>query len=126
MLPLGLTAVEEPDEIAGCLSYVAALGPAFLVAGGSTRRGAIAVEATDPAVRLIVDVGESVIVRSGEAPAGALHLTGPAVELVEALSFRGPLPCVVADEHRWLLGGLADVFEQDDHHDRLTHTNIGI
>ena len=109
----GSTAVEEPDEIAGCLGYVAALSPAFVVAGGSTRRGAIAVEASDPAVRFVVDVGESVIVRAGEAPGGALHLTGPAVELVEGLSFRGPLPCQVADEHRWLLEGLAEVFEHE-------------
>ena len=113
VLPLGLTPVEEPDEIAGCLGYVAALSPAFVVAAGSTRPGAIAVEATDPDVRFVVDVGESVVVRAGEAPAGALHLTGPAVELVEALSFRVPLPCPVADEHRWLLKGLAGVFDQE-------------
>jgi len=113
VLPLGMTPVEEPDEIAGCLGYVAALSPAFAVAAGSTRRGAIAVDATDPDVRFVVDVGESVVVRSGKAPAAALHVTGPAVELVEALSFRGSLPCPVADEHRWLLSGLAGVFEQE-------------
>lgn len=113
VLPLGLTPVEEPDEIAGCLGYVAALSPAFAVAAGSSRRGAIAVDASEPDVRFVVDVGESVVVRAGEAPAGALHLTGPAVGLVEALSFRGPLPCPVADEHRWLLSGLGGVFEQE-------------
>ena len=113
VLPLGLTPVEEPDEIAGCLIYVAALSPAFVVGGGSTRPGAIAVEATDLDVRFVVDVGDSVLVRAGEVPAGALHLTGTAVDLVEALSFRSPLPCRVADEHRWLLTGLAGVFDQE-------------
>jgi uncharacterized protein (TIGR03083 family) len=112
VIPLGLTPVDEPDELAGCLTYVAALSPAFAVAGGSTRRGAIAVEATHPEVRFVVDVGESVVVRAGEAPAGALRLTGSAVELIEALSFRAPLPCPVADEHRWLLDGLAEVFDR--------------
>jgi len=32
--------------------------------------------------------------------------------LVEALSFRGPLPCPVADHQRWLLSGLADAFDR--------------
>lgn len=112
VLPLGLTPVEEPDEIAGCLRYSAALSPAFAVAGGTTRHGAIAVEVTDPDIDFVVDVGESVVVRAGVAPVGALRLTGPAVELVEALSFRGPLPCPVADDHQWLLDGLAQVFDR--------------
>ena len=37
--------------------------------------GAIAVEATDPDVRFVVDVGESVVVRAGDAPSDALRLT---------------------------------------------------
>ena len=113
VLPLGLTPVEELDEITGCLGYGAALSPAFVVAGGSTRQGAIAVEATDPDVRFIVDVGASVVVRAGDAPADALRLTGPAVELVEGLSFRVPLPCPVADDHKWLLSNLAEVFDRE-------------
>lgn len=113
VLPLGLTPVEEPDEIAGCLGYGAALSPAFAVAGGSTRRGAIAVDATDPDTRFVVEVGESVVVRAGDAPADALRLTGPAVELVEGLGFRVPLPCPVADDHKWLLSGLAEVFDRE-------------
>ena len=113
MLPLGLTAVEEPDEIAGCLGYVAALSPAFVVAGGSTRSGRDRGRGQRPRRpfrrrrRRVSDRPR------GEAPGGALHLTGPAVELVEGLSFRGPLPCQVADEHRWLLNGLAEVFEHE-------------
>jgi hypothetical protein len=113
VLPLGLDPVEEPDEIIGCLGYGAALSPAFAVARGSTRRGAIAVDATDPDVRFVVDVGESVVVRAGDAPPDALRLTGPAVELTEALSFRVPLPYPVADDHQWLLDGLAEVFDRE-------------
>jgi uncharacterized protein (TIGR03083 family) len=112
VLPLGLTPVEEPDEITGSLVYVAALSPMLMVAGGSTRRGAIAVEASDPDVGFVVDVDESVALRAGGAPADAPRLHGSAVELVEALSFRRPLPCPVGDEHRWLLGGLAEVFDR--------------
>jgi uncharacterized protein (TIGR03083 family) len=113
VLPLGLIPVEEPDEIAGCLGYGAALGPAFAVAGGATRQGAIAVEATNPDLRLVVEVGESVVVRAGDAPADALCLTGPAVGLIEALSFRGPLPCPVATDEQWLVSGLAEVFDRE-------------
>ena len=38
-------------------------------------------------------------------------LAGDAVTLVEGLSFRGPLDHALADEDRWLLGGLAEVFD---------------
>jgi uncharacterized protein (TIGR03083 family) len=113
VLPLGLTPVEEPDEITGGLAYCAALSPAFAVAGGSTRQGSIVVEATGPDVRFVVEVGESVVVHDGAAMGDALRLTGPAVELLEALSFRAPLPCAVPDGQRWLLGGLAEVFDRE-------------
>ncbi|MGH9274201.1 MAG: maleylpyruvate isomerase family mycothiol-dependent enzyme [Acidimicrobiales bacterium] len=111
-LPLGLVPVEEADEIAGCLRYAAALSPAFAVASGSTRRGSILIETTDPEVRVVIDVGEGVVVHDGDAPADALHLTGSAVELVEALSYRVPLPEPVADEHQWMLDGLAQIFDR--------------
>ena len=113
VLSLGLTPVEEPDEVTGCLGYGAALSPAFVVAGGSTRVGSIEVEATSPDVRFVVEVGESVVVHDGDAPSDALRLTGPAIELVEALSFRVPMPCSVPDERRWLLSGLAEVFDRE-------------
>jgi uncharacterized protein (TIGR03083 family) len=113
LLPLGLAPVDEPDEIAGSLVYCAALSPAFAVAGGSTRPGSIVVETTDPDVRFVVEVGAAVVVRAGDAPDGPLHLAGPAVELLEALSFRAPPACPVPDEQRWLLGGLAEVFDRE-------------
>nr|MDQ3294690.1 maleylpyruvate isomerase N-terminal domain-containing protein [Actinomycetota bacterium] len=103
VLPLGLAPVEDDDEIAGCLTYGAALSPAFAVAHSRGRTGAVAVAASDPDVRFVVEVGDGVVVRDGDAPDGALRLEGPAVELVEALSFRVPLPCPVPAEHEWLL-----------------------
>jgi uncharacterized protein (TIGR03083 family) len=112
LLPLGLAPVEEPGEVMACLAYAAALSPAFVVAGGSTRAGAIAVEASQPSTQLVVEVGPSVRVRQGEPPDGALRLTGPAVDLLEALSFRGPLPCPVPADQAWLLEGLAEVFDR--------------
>ena len=48
------------------------------------------------------------VVRSSAARA-----VGAAVELVEALSFRVPLPCPVADDHQRLLTGLAEVFDRE-------------
>ncbi len=112
-LPLGLPPVEEPDEVTGCLAYAAALSPAFAVAAGSAREGTIAVEATNPDTRFVVEVGGSVVVRGGETDADALHLSGAAVELLEGLSFRQALPCPVDERHRWLLSGLATVFDRE-------------
>jgi uncharacterized protein (TIGR03083 family) len=111
-LPLDLVPVDEADEIAGCLRYAVALSPAFTVAAGSTRQGSIVVEATDPDVRVVVDVGEGIVVREGDASADALVLTGSAVELLEALSYRAPLRERVDAEHQWLFDGLAEVFDR--------------
>jgi len=113
VLPLGLTPVDEPDEIIGGLAYCAALSPAFAVAGGSTRTGAIVIDATDPDVRFVVEVGESVIVHAGDGPADPLQLTGRAVELVEALSFRAPPTFQIDERHRWLMDGLAEAFDRE-------------
>ena len=114
VLPLGLTPVEDPDEIVGCLGYGAALSPAFAVARGETRSGAIAVDATDPDTRFVVSVEDSAVrVHDGEPPPDALRLTGSAVALLEALSFREPLPCAVPGNRQWLLDGLATVFDRE-------------
>ena len=115
VLPLGLPAVDEPDEVAACLRYAAALGPSFGVAKGEGHTGTLAVEVTDPDLTVVVDVGPDAIhVHSGPVPADAtLVLRGSAVDLVEALSIRGPLGQEVPDDARWLLAGLAEVFETD-------------
>jgi len=111
VLPLGLDAVEQPDEVVGCLQYVAALGPAFLATGGSTRQGVLQVEATDPDVAFVVEVGRSVVVRDGSGPPGTPVIAGRSVDLIEALSLRAPLGPTFAEQDRWLLGGLAEVFD---------------
>jgi uncharacterized protein (TIGR03083 family) len=113
LLPLGRPAVVDDDEVRGSLRYVAALGPAFAVATGPEgRAGAYVVDTTDPEERFVVEVGTTVRLHDGDAPDGALHLRGPALELLEALSIRGPLEMAVADDQVWMLGGLARAFRQ--------------
>jgi uncharacterized protein (TIGR03083 family) len=112
-LPLGIAPVEEDDEIRLGLEYAAALSPTFLAAHGSTRTGVVAVDATGPDVRFVVEVGPTVVVRhDADAPADSLRLTGDAVELLEALSVRAPLPVDIPADDRWLLSGLPEVFDQ--------------
>jgi uncharacterized protein (TIGR03083 family) len=108
-LPLGLTPEEEADEIVCSLRYAAGLGPAFAV--GGDRAGALVVDVTDPVVRFVVEVGDSVHLHCGATPTGALHLRGDAVVLLEALSVRGQVaPDDVPAEQAWLLDGLASAF----------------
>ena len=111
LLPLGLAPVLEPDEVVACLAYAAALGPALLAAGGSVRRGTLAVDGTEPEVRIVVDVGSSVLLRLDTAAVGGACLAGRAVDLIEGLSFRAPLTADVAAGDRWLLSGLDTAFD---------------
>jgi uncharacterized protein (TIGR03083 family) len=109
-LPLGLDPPAEPDEVGSALRYVGALSPAFAVQSGLPCRGVHALEATDPTMHVVLDVGESVVVRDDAAPPGAPCLRGDAVELVEALSLRAPLPASTPHQWRRLLEGLATIF----------------
>jgi uncharacterized protein (TIGR03083 family) len=110
-LPLGLSPVTEPDEVTVALGYAAALSPTFLASLGSTRLGSIDVQVTDPDVRVFIEVGPQVVIRDGGAPEGAVVITGDAVEVLEALSLRGPFPVPPPEEGRWMLEGLAQVFD---------------
>ena len=113
VLPLGLPPVEEPDEIADSLRYVAALSPLFAVTAGAGRAGSVVIDATEPDVHLVVDVAaDGVVVHDGEPSTDPLRFTGPAVELIEGLSFRSPFSQPVADEHRWLFHGLGKAFDR--------------
>ena len=114
VLPLGLAPVEEPDEVAASLRYVAALSPAFALNAGIDERGTMEVEVTDPHVSLVVDVGDRVTVRDGNDADVDLRFTGPAVDLLEALSFRRPLDQPVPAGAAWMLRGLADIFDSPD------------
>jgi hypothetical protein len=111
-LPLGLTPDVEADEIGSCLRYAGALSPTFALATGRQFSGdAFGLEANDPELSLVFDVGESVAVRDDDVPTGAPCLRGDAVTLVEALSLRTPLPATSPAEWRHLLAGLAGAFD---------------
>jgi uncharacterized protein (TIGR03083 family) len=114
VLPLGMAPVEEPDEVAVSLEYAAALGPAFLAMGGSTRAATLVVDGTDPTTHVVIELGPTVVVHDGEASPGAVRISGRSAELVEALSFRTPFSFDVADDDRWLFDGLATVFDLVD------------
>lgn len=113
-LPLDGPTVLDDDEVTGCLLYASVLGPGFAAMQGHDRTGRLAVVATDRPVAVEVDHGITVTARLVD-PAiadGDLVLRADAVALIEAMSQRGPLPVEVADEDRWLLGTLAEVFDQ--------------
>jgi uncharacterized protein (TIGR03083 family) len=113
-LPLALPLTEEPDELAVCLRYAAGLSPAFAVSAGAAVPGSFAVESTDPAMSFVLEVGgDTVFVRDRSGSSGAPSLRGPAVELIEALSFRMPLDATAPPEWCSLLAGLADVFDTE-------------
>ena len=112
-LPRGVTPPVEPDEVLSCLRYAAALSPAIAVNSGNAVAGVFRVEATDPELSFAVQVAQSVAVRDGSAPRDAPCLRGGAVELVEALSIRAPLPPSTPPEWHQLLEGLASAFDAE-------------
>jgi hypothetical protein len=70
-------------------------------------------ETTDPDGCVVVEVTDRVVVHDQPPADPAVVLRGSAVNLVEALSVRGPLPDSVPASHRWLVDTLATVFEAD-------------
>lgn len=110
--PLGIETAVVADEVRSCLRYAAALGPGLAVSTGAVTPGTYVVDARDPECRFTVEVGTSVAVHA--VPASELSeppaLCGDAVDLVEALSLRAPLPDSAPPEWRTLLEGLATVF----------------
>lgn len=114
LLPLGVEPAEEADEITACLRYAAALGPAFAATKNPAARGTLAIEASEPELGIVVEVGARVDVRSGDTTDAQLTLRGNAVDLVEALSVRRPFDPPIPEESAWLVGGLAAVFQLAD------------
>jgi len=108
-LPLGLRPDEVPDEVAGSLRYAAGLGPALLATTGSTRLGAFAVTATDPAVTFVVEIGPSVLVSDTPGSDGMATISGGAVALAEAFSCRRPPPSLSAAD-QWMVDSLGTAF----------------
>lgn len=112
-VPLGLASPDEPDEVESCLRYAAAVGPALTISEGNATSGPLAVVATDPDVCFTIDVGESVVVRRDPPPADAPCLRGRAVDLIDALSVRAPLPDDAPAEWHRLVHRLATVFDTE-------------
>jgi uncharacterized protein (TIGR03083 family) len=110
-LPLGLQAVVEPDEVVSCLQYAAAVSPALGIGLDRSGAGILAVDATDPSVRFVLEVNDCVVLRAGSVDADVPCLRGDAVELTEALSLRLPLPASVPVEWRHALGGIEAAFD---------------
>jgi uncharacterized protein (TIGR03083 family) len=110
LLPLGITPVEEDDEVLACLRYGVALGPAFSLSRDVEARGTLVADVTEPNERIVATVADGEVrVSTGDA-AGDAVLTGRAVDVLEQLSIRTPFP-PVAERGRWLVAGLAEVFE---------------
>lgn len=112
-LPLGLAPALENDEVLSSLRYAAALSPGFAIMSGRDGGGAFSVETTDPDSAFWLEIGESVAVHEGSGPNAAPCLRGGALELVEALSLRAPLPSTAPPEWRQQLAGLAAAFDSE-------------
>jgi uncharacterized protein (TIGR03083 family) len=113
LLPLGLAPAVEADEVGVCLRYVASLSPAFAAVTGSAPPAPVFVlDAHDPDVSFVIEATDPVVVRSGDAPADAPRLRGGAVELIDALSLRSPLPAAAPEAWTHLVrDGLGVVFD---------------
>ena len=112
--PLGIATAAEADEVASCLRYVAALGPAFAVNDEPELVAELMVTATDPDTSFLVDVARRVTIRDIGSDT-QLRLTGDAINLVEGLSYRAPLDTPLPDNLARLVGGLGEVFEAEAH-----------
>ncbi len=110
-VPLGLPFSVETDEVGASLRYVAALGPAFGMGAGHRYPGTFALEATDPDLAFVLEIDSCIHVHEGHAPAGTPVLRGGAVELVEALSSRVPLPASAPAAWRSLHNGLRETWD---------------
>ena len=109
--PLGRTQVARDDEIAACLRYCAAMGPALQLQTGPSRPGTYAIVATDPGIECTLVVDDSVRVREGVAT-NAPTLAGTAIGLIDALTVRCPLPPTAPNDWHELRSGLATAFDQ--------------
>jgi uncharacterized protein (TIGR03083 family) len=111
VLPLGLAAVEEADEVLACLRQAAAINAAFAVMAGAATPTTLVLESTDPQALIVVGVAQTVHVDASDTGPDPVVLRGRGVDLVEMLSTRVPFDQSVAPDKQWLLCGLADVFE---------------
>ena len=112
-LPLGLQPGIESDEIVACLRYVAAVNPALALRAGLTVPDELFVDAHSPTCQFVVTSADAVDVhasgfgQSVDAP----KLQGSAIDLIEALSIRLPMPADAPSGWRAAVKGLAEVFD---------------
>lgn len=111
LLPLGVTPDREADEVAASLRYVAALSPAIATNREDGGTGRLVIAVTEPDLEIVVDVGERITVSDGSDGADP-HLTGDAVELLEALSLRRPFDQSIPPDFEWIFG-LLDAFANE-------------
>jgi uncharacterized protein (TIGR03083 family) len=110
--PIGLPAVTEDDEVRACARYAAALSPAFAVSRDEPVGDRYGVVTHDPEDAFVLVVGDGVQVCPGPVPEDVPVLAGDAVEVVEALSMRAPLPAGAPEAWRSLRhGGVATAFD---------------
>lgn len=115
LLPLGLRTEVADDEVVASLRYVAALTPGIVSSQGG-QSGVLHdtvfdVAVADPDTAFHVSVGAHAAVADGLAGAD-FTLSGNAVELLEALSFRGELNQQIPANYTWVFEGLAKVFDR--------------
>ena len=97
--------------LADLILKVDPLNPALSASLGATRAGVLGIEVTDPGVSLTVQVGSEVVIVDESPPAGTPCLRGDAVAVLEALSMRVPHLHPLDPDDRWLVEGLAVVFD---------------
>lgn len=110
ILPLGIEPAIEPDEVSSCSRFAAAIGPALALGVATAQTGIYAVEATDPETQFVMEVADTVVVRLATIDDSMPVLRGDAVELIEALSLRRPMPATAPAEWVQLLVGLTAAF----------------
>lgn len=114
-IPLGIHTDEEADEVRSCLRYSSALSPTLAVSWNRPSEGRYVVNATDPGCIFTLQLDQTVTVVNGDLDSSverdAPCLGGRAVDLVEALSMRIPLPTATPQPWRELLGGIAMAFD---------------
>lgn len=110
VVPLGLPAEHDVDEVAATLRYAAVVGPALAAGQAGASTGTFGVVATEPDTTFVVEVSNTVAIHAGTPADDVPCLQGPAVELIDALSLRSPLPPDTPEEWRTLVQGLVHAF----------------
>jgi len=109
-VPLGIATTNEADEVESCLKYAAAIGATLQAGLGRATPGSFAVAASDPDVRFVVEVGNSVSICDDHESVDGSSLRGDAATLAEVLSLRAPMPPEAPAEWKQLLESLATAF----------------